>query len=467
MLFNSLDFLIFFITVFVVQLVLPHRSRNVFILAASYFFYACWDWRFLGLMLLSTLIDFYCSHGIAESDRPEVRKCLLVCSVVANLTILGFFKYFGFFMESMDALCRQIGLSTASPHLDIVLPVGISFYTFQTMSYTIDVYRRDLKRLSGFIDFALYVSFFPQLVAGPIERGARLAPQIEEGRFTSWAGIQDGTWLILKGLFKKAVIADNLAVMVQHTFAPESASSGPQLLLGTYAFAFQIYGDFSGYTDIARGVARILGYDLMLNFVRPYLATSPNDFWKRWHISLSGWLRDYLYIPLGGSRCSRWLTTRNLFITMLLGGLWHGPAWHFVAWGAYHGALLALWHRKGKTVAPSFGTLRWLFHVIVMFHLTCVGWMIFRVDSLGQLLNLFEKFWTGWSWSTGVAESVWVLAILVIPLMLVHVMQEAYGDSDVLRKLSVVPRTLTYAGTVFGILALGSFGGREFIYFQF
>ena len=466
MLFNSFDFLIFFSLVLAVQFVLPHRPRNIFLLAASYFFYGCWDWRFLGLMLLSTVIDFFCSKAIADSTDQTHRRRLLFISVAANLTILGFFKYFNFFADSLNALAAGTGLTLSSWTLNIVLPVGISFYTFQTMSYTIDVYRGHMKRLAGFLDFALYVAFFPQLVAGPIERGSRLAPQIEEGRRTTWVGLQDGSWLILKGLLKKAVIADNMAPIVDRVFGA-AVPTGPEVLLGVYAFAFQIYGDFAGYTDIARGVGRMLGYDLMLNFKLPYMATSPGDFWQRWHISLSSWLRDYLYIPLGGNRISSFITTRNLMLTMLLGGLWHGAAWNFVLWGAYHGALLILFRRFVGPQTLQFGTVKWWLRVVFMFHLTCLGWMIFRVESVGQLVQLITALGSGWVLTESVAQTCWMLMLLCLPLMLVHLLEEQTGDLDVVRGLSLVPRSLAYATAMTSILILGSFGGREFLYFQF
>jgi D-alanyl-lipoteichoic acid acyltransferase DltB (MBOAT superfamily) len=466
MIFSSFDFLIFFATVFAVQLFLPHRPRNIFLLAASYLFYGCWDWRFLGLMLLSTIIDFACSHGIAESTDQKYRKRLLLVSVAANLIILGFFKYFNFFADSLQTLASYGGVSLSPFTLNIVLPVGISFYTFQTMSYTIDVYRGDLKRLGGFLDFALYVAFFPQLVAGPIERGSRLAPQIEEGRRTTWAGIQDGSWLVLKGLFKKTVIADNMAPIVDQVFSSANPT-GPEVLLGIYAFAFQIYGDFAGYTDMARGVARMMGYDLMLNFRLPYLATSPSDFWQRWHISLSSWLRDYLYIPLGGNRGSSLFTMRNLLLTMLLGGLWHGARWNFLLWGAYHGIILIAFRWLVSAKEPDFGTLRWWCRIGAMFHLTCIGWLFFRIESLSQLRYLTRSLSDGWSMTESVAQMGWTLSLLCLPLMLVHLLEEKTGDLDVLRGLSLVPRTCVYSAAMLSILTLGSFGGRDFIYFQF
>ncbi|EMI17894.1 membrane bound O-acyl transferase MBOAT family protein [Rhodopirellula maiorica SM1] len=465
MFFNSFDFLLFFVVVFALQLALPHRPRNAFLLLASYFFYGCWDWRFLGLILLSTVVDYVCSHGIAKSRDSTRRKQLLAFSIVVNLSILGFFKYFNFFADTFNAIATSSGLAFSSWTLNIVLPVGISFFTFQTMSYTIDVYRRDLKPLTSFIDFALYVAFFPQLVAGPIERGTRLAPQIKEGRRTTWTGVQDGSWLVVKGLFKKTVIADNMAPIVDQVFNNPSAT-GPEVLLAVYAFAFQIYGDFSGYTDIARGIGRMLGYDLMLNFRLPYLATSPSDFWGRWHISLSTWLRDYVYIPLGGNRIGSFNTIRNLMLTMVLGGLWHGAAWTFVLWGVFHGALLILFRTFVSGPEPKFATAHWWIRVAIMFHLTCLGWMIFRVESLGQLAHLFAAMDT-WIVTEQSAHICWMLTLLCLPLILVHLLEEKSKDLDFIRGLSLFPRTITYSTAMASILLLGSFGGREFIYFQF
>ena len=469
MLFNSFDFLIFFLVVFAVQLVLPHRPRNLFLLAASYFFYGCWDWRFLGLMAVSTIIDYFCSHGIVAAKDSTTRKRLVAISVVCNLSILGFFKYFNFFADSLRQLAQSGGFELSPFTLQIVLPVGISFYTFQTMSYTIDVYRGHVERLDRFLDFALYVAFFPQLVAGPIERGSRLAPQISEGRRTTWEGFHSGIWLILKGLFKKAVIADNLAVIVNQMFALDNPSSA-QVMIGVYAFAFQIYGDFSGYTDIARGVGRMMGYDLTLNFRLPYFATNPSEFWQRWHISLSTWLRDYLYIPLGGNRISSLVTYRNLLLTMLLGGLWHGAAWTFVIWGAFHGLIL-IGHRLLTQVIPlteSFARRTHVLRVIAMFHLTCLGWLIFRAESVHQLQNMLASlFELDFSLTIADAQHAWLLAILCVPLIGLQLAQECTKNLNFVTKLSVLPRAVVYASVIIALATLGSFGQQEFIYFQF
>jgi D-alanyl-lipoteichoic acid acyltransferase DltB (MBOAT superfamily) len=467
--FTSIDFLIFFIICWLIQRILPHRPRNLFLLATSYFFYGCWDWRFLSLIFLSTALDYVCSHRIARSSDPSIRNWYLTLSCVANLGLLGFFKYFNFFIDSATTLLHSAGYSGPDLHLNIVLPVGISFYTFQTMSYTIDVYRRDLTPLDNFIDFALYVAFFPQLVAGPIERGASLAPQMLRKKVASWEEIQTGTWLCTKGIFKKAVIADNMASIVNDVFGGSVSPSGTAVLLGLYAFAFQIYGDFAGYSDIARGTARMMGYELMLNFRLPYFATTPSEFWQRWHISLSSWLRDYLYIPLGGNRGGLGMTYRNLLLTMLLGGLWHGAAWTFVLWGAFHGTLLVIQRLVLPGVDSRLTTSaagRWL-QRLVMFHLICIGWLFFRAESVNQVLYFFQQLMTHWTWNQELAQIGWQIVLLCGPLMAVQAVEESTGDLNIIPHLTLIPRTLAYLVVLIMIMTLGSFGSHEFIYFQF
>ncbi|QEF99485.1 Peptidoglycan O-acetyltransferase [Stieleria maiorica] len=468
MLFNSFDFFGFFVVVFLVQLVLPHRARNLFLLATSYFFYACWDWRFVGLMAASTVIDYVCSHKIHRSETTAWKRRFLSISLIANLSILGFFKYAGFFVDSWIALAASQGIELSTRTWNIILPVGISFYTFQTMSYTWDVYRGEMRPLKRFSDFALYVAFFPQLVAGPIERGKHLSPQIESGPRTSWQGVRSGVWMVTKGLFKKAVIADNLAPIVADSFGSESPHS-LQVLIGVYAFAFQIYGDFSGYTDIARGVARMMGYALSLNFRLPYFATNPSEFWKRWHVSLSSFLRDYLYIPLGGNRAGTLRTYRNLLVTMLLGGLWHGAAWNFVIWGFYHGVLLILYERLSRTVRVSDAWLNRIYPIrlMVMFHLTCVGWLIFRAESTIELQTLFAGLFHYRPVSLEDCQAAWKLVLLAGPLLVLQAAKEYTKCLNFVPNLSPVPRLAICAGCVVAILTLGSFGKQEFIYFQF
>ena len=472
MLFNSWAFAAFFPVVLAAYWLLARRLplQNLLLLAASYYFYGCWDVRFLFLAIFSSILDYYCAlmiddgrvrassrlsgtvllllsafflvtvqwHAVAlgPSWSPAVersrllgdrigwnvfygtlaalavanaayplftrleesarRKAFIGLSVVGQLAILGFFKYFNFFASSFRGLAQStFGVTPGDVTLDVVLPVGISFYTFQTMSYTIDVYRRRMPACRSLLDFSAFVSFFPQLVAGPIERAHHMLPQFQRTRRPpDRAEIGEGAWLIAWGLYKKMVVADNMATLVNTTFAPydrlTSAAvvphDGLRLLLAVYAFAIQIYCDFSGYSDIARGTARLLGFDIMVNFNLPYFARSPSDFWRRWHISLSSWLRDYLYISLGGNRAGVAAMYRNLMLTMLLGGLWHGASWTFVLWGAYHGALLVIYRviggRFGDRELPGWVAV---LQGLLMFHLTCLGWLLFRAKNLATI----------------------------------------------------------------------------------
>ena len=472
MLFNTLEFAVFFVLVWAVYLALSQRAQNRWLLLASYAFYGAWDWRFLGLIALSTGVDYAIGLALGRNDVPRARRRLLLASLVLNLGLLGVFKYAGFFAASFAALAGAVGWQVQPWVLDVVLPVGISFYTFQTLSYTIDVYRRQLEPVRDPLDFALFVAFFPQLVAGPIERACRLLPQIAAPRRLGWEALGSGAWLVLSGLFKKVVVADNLGHLVDGVYVNPGAHGGLAVTLATWAFAWQIYCDFSGYSDMARGLARLLGFELMLNFELPYLATSPADFWRRWHISLSTWLRDYLYIPLGGNRGGGLLTLRNLALTMLLGGLWHGAAWTYVLWGAYQGALLIA-HRllrpRLARIAPASDTGRaawWTLRVAVMFQLACLGWMIFRADSLTALGELLSRLGAGWELS---AVQAWLLplAVLVLPLALFQLAQRWRGDLDLVLRWPVPLRALTYATLFYAIVLLGEDFGAPFLYFQF
>ncbi|MCC6142692.1 MAG: MBOAT family protein, partial [Candidatus Hydrogenedentes bacterium] len=315
MIFNSLEFVVFFLIVYGLYIILTHRAQNVMLLVASYIFYAWWDWRFTLLIFLTTFVDYHCARNIAATDDPRRRKWFLTISMVTDLGILGFFKYFNFFTESAVELLDKVGFHADPITLQIILPVGISFYTFQSMSYTLDVYRGELTPAKTLANYALFVSFYPQLVAGPIERAKHLLPQMENPRTITYADMREGAWLILFGFFKKVVVADNFAVIANEIFNHPGHYHGFAVLLGVYAFAWQIYGDFSGYSNIARGTARLMGVDIMVNFRMPYFASNPQEFWRRWHISLSTWLRDYLYIPLGGNRGGEGKTYRNLMTT--------------------------------------------------------------------------------------------------------------------------------------------------------
>ena len=354
------------------------RLQNRLLLVASYLFYGTWDWRFLSLIWISTIIDYFAASRI-ESSPVRAKKLWLLLSMVVNLGLLGFFKYFGFFATGFQDMFATVGINLSLPALQIVLPVGISFYTFQTMSYTIDVYRGVTRPVRNFLDFALYVAFFPKLVAGPIERSSRLMPQILKPRQRNGSDFAEGLYLVILGMFKKVVIADNMALIANAVFnSSYQELTGFECLIGVYAFAFQIYGDFSGYSAIARGVARWLGFDLMVNFRMPYFAISPKDFWSRWHISLSTWLRDYLYVPLGGNRGGKLFTYRNLMLTMLLGGLWHGAGWTFIAWGAMHGVMLVIFRELSRhwnvDDASTRSFLANFAQGFVTFQLVCITW---------------------------------------------------------------------------------------------
>lgn len=471
MIFNSLEFVAFFVVVYGGYALLRKRGQNVLLLVGSYFFYGWWDYRFLSLIVASTLIDFVVGRRLPHVEAPRARKLLVTVSIAANLGLLGFFKYFNFFAESLSVVLAQVGLDPGRAVLDIVLPVGISFYTFQTLSYTIDIYRRQLEPTDSLLDFAVFVAFFPQLVAGPIERAARLLPQIRRPRVIEYAMVREGCWLVLLGYFKKVVVADNLSEISGRVFQDPEGAHGLFVLTGVLAFAWQIYADFSGYSDIARGIARLMGFELMRNFRMPYFAVNPRDFWRRWHISLSTWLRDYLYVPLGGSRGGTQRTYRNLVITMLLGGLWHGAAWNFVAWGLFHGTILCL-HRL---IAPGLARLwaavrlpavvRTALTMTAFFGLTCVGWLLFAITDLGHVLVLAENLVSGTT--PGGRVELLTVVVLATPLLLLDVAQERADDELVVKSWPRPMRFATYMVLLSLILLWGAPGGQEFIYFQF
>jgi D-alanyl-lipoteichoic acid acyltransferase DltB (MBOAT superfamily) len=429
MLFNSWLFPPFLLLVLALYRVLPARAQNAMLLVASYAFYACWDWRFLGLLLISTTCDWLLARAIRREPSREAARRWVACSVGVNLVFLGFFKYFNFFIDSANTLLSGLGLGAWDVQLRVILPVGISFYTFQSISYIVDVYRGEVEPTRNPIDFALFVAFFPHMVAGPIMRSRDLLPQFLRQRHTTPLQIREGLWLVLLGFFKKMVIGDNLAPIVDRAFSGGD-QSGATVLLGVYAFAFQIYCDFSGYTDIARGVAKFLGVELMVNFDRPYLARNPSEFWRRWHISLSTWLRDYLYVPLGGNRGGRLKTYQNLMVTMILGGLWHGAAWNFILWGIYQGLLL-IGHRlivldlKLWTAPGRLGG--WLSR-LVMFHAVCYGWLLFRARSVDQIWSMTKSLGSG-AWFSSMTPSGSVVIVLVTVMALAG-LETWTGNSD-------------------------------------
>ena len=408
MLFNSLEFLLFLPTIFAAYWILnlctdrPRglQAQNLLLLFASYVFYGWWDWRFLGLIAFSTMMDWLVGlkiHAANQNEQPEnknhrspIARCWLFLSLFVNLGLLGYFKYANFFIESWVDAWGSIGVTMNASSLQIILPVGISFYTFQTLSYSIDIYRRQLEPTTNFLNFAAFVSFFPQLVAGPIERAKALLPQVENRRTFDYELAASGVQLILWGMFKKVVVADTAALYVNDIFNNVDEHIGPRLIFGAVCFAFQIYGDFSGYSDIAIGTARLFGIRLMTNFKAPYFSRDIAEFWRRWHISLSTWFRDYLYIPLGGSRVGKWKAVRNTFVIFLVSGFWHGANWTFVAWGFIHAMLflpLLLLGTNRRHMGDS-GQRRWLpsaqelGRMAVTFLLVTVAWVFFRAPSI-------------------------------------------------------------------------------------
>ncbi|MEZ7979597.1 MAG: MBOAT family protein [Myxococcota bacterium] len=475
MLFNSLTYLAFFFVTVMLHFALPHRFRWMLLLAASYGFYASWNAFYLVLIVGSTLVDFTVGRrlGLAASDRE--RRALVVASLVANLGLLFVFKYWNFFGTSANQLAEIFGLPFVVPSLNVLLPVGISFYTFQTLSYTLDIYRGDAKPEPHLGRFAVYVAFFPQLVAGPIERASRLLPQMSQEHSFDVSRIRSGLELILWGLFKKVVIADRVSLYVDAVYNNVGDHTGSSYLIATYLFAIQIYCDFSAYSDIAIGSAKVLGFDLMENFRRPYFSQSMTEFWRRWHISLSTWLRDYLYIPLGGNRGGAARTYLNLGITMLLGGIWHGASWNFVIWGAYHGILLAL----SRSTLPVRDRVYEALHVprfivapirmLITFHLVCLGWIFFRAATLSDSVQIITGIPDLFAGKPYLDPSIFAHGAVGISILLfAQVIQERFGPiRDLLNAGPPVLRWAVLYLLIFLIITLGVDGGSQFIYFQF
>ncbi|MCC7407270.1 MAG: MBOAT family protein [Phycisphaeraceae bacterium] len=474
MLFNTWEFGFFFLVVFLLYHLLGMRGQNVLLLMASYIFYGAWDWRFLSLLWISTVVD-YTVALFMPSASPRRRKLLLLVSLFSNLGILGFFKYFNFFVDSAVVLLESVGFEAHMPVLSIVLPVGISFYTFQTMAYTIDVYRGRMEPTRDPLVFGLYVAFFPQLVAGPIERAQHLIPQFTRPRLADAHMLASGALLILIGLVRKVAIADVVAGEVDAVFANPGALSAPMLVRGVFLFALQIYGDFAGYSDIARGTSRMLGVELMENFNHPYFSTNITVFWRRWHISLSTWLRDYLYIPLGGNRGPTWFVYRNLMLTMLLGGLWHGAAWTFVVWGGIHGLALVihkLYLRDKKCPdvprlesAGDWGraAIAWL----ITFPIVLLTWVFFRATNLGNAFDVLRGILTLRD-ITAISPRDLVLPMGMTALLLfIDIPQFLRRDHTVMLSWPWVVRGLVYTGMILLLILIRVEDDVPFIYFQF
>ncbi|MEZ4759568.1 MAG: MBOAT family O-acyltransferase [Flavobacteriales bacterium] len=481
MLFNSIDFAVFLPLVFLIHWGLGRsfRAQNAFLLLASMVFYGWWDWRYLGLVGFSALVDYVVGLRLFRTAGSGRRKLWLALSLTSNLGLLGFFKYFDFFLSSFNEAFTLLGRPLDFGTLGIVLPVGISFYTFQTLSYTIDIYRRQLEPVRDPVAFGAFILFFPQLVAGPIERAANLLPQFMGPRTFAIGKARDGLRQVLWGLFKKVVIADTCAQYVNLVYADPEAHAGSTLLLATVLFAFQIYGDFSGYSDIAIGTARLLGFDLMRNFAYPYFSRDIGEFWRRWHISLSTWFRDYLYIPLGGSRGSRAMQVRNALIVFTVSGFWHGANWTFLAWGLLNGLyfvplVLARGRGTGSAIVaqgrpfPSGTELRGM---ATTFLLTVLAWVAFRADSLGDALTIYGTMASSSLFEFPLVRDPRGMAIAGSCIAFMLLLEWWNRERQYGLQLDAVTarpvRLLCYYATVFMLFAFAPMDSGQFIYFQF
>jgi len=502
MLFNSITFFVFLSIVFPLYLLLPHRLQNRMLLLASYIYYGWWDWRLCSLLIMSTGVNYYCGiHIYNNLNTVQKAKRWKLAAIIFNLTLLGIFRYLNFFTAELVNTLRQLGLDWHFESLNIILPIGISFYTFQALSYSFDIYRKELKPTKNIWDFALFISFFPQLLAGPIERAKNLIPQIIQKRTLSIEQFYHGCYLVFWGLFKKVCIADSIAVFVTPVFNQWQVGtySWVEIIAAVVFFGIQIYCDFSGYSDIARGVANLMGFNLMLNFNLPYFSKSPSEFWRRWHISLSTWFRDYVYIPLGGSRPSKesskelsiskwihskWLNPcifRNIMITFALSGLWHGANWTFIVWGVYNGLLL-IFHKIYTDLLGAYGFYKqWrqsriykLIATTVTFIFICYGWLIFRADNLTQAWQmtntLFKESGAISHHFYGISNKLSIVLSLISVSLLLIIQCFQYVRNDLMwmynQKYWVI-RGLFYFILICLLIIGASFHAKEFIYFQF
>lgn len=471
MLFTSIEFAIFLPIVFTLYwIAAKHRKTQLaIILVSSYVFYAWWDWRFLGLIVFSSLVDFLIGLAIGKESSQKRQKVLLSISLMTNLGLLGIFKYYNFFLESFTEAFSLFGQNVSVSRLDIILPVGISFYTFQTLSYTIDVYRGKLEPTKDILAFFSFVSFFPQLVAGPIERASHLLSQFVTPRRFDYAFAVSGVRIFIWGFFKKVVIADNAASLVDPIFSNYADQSSLALVFGAILFAFQIYGDFSGYSDMAIGLSRILGFDLMLNFRFPYIAQNINDFWKRWHISLSSWFRDYLYIPLGGSHGTSLFALRNVMIVFIVSGFWHGANWTFMIWGLIHGLMyIPLFLKKSKQNLTVHKPIRRLPNILTTFFVVCVAWIFFRSESLNDAMGYIYGMASNSGSSNLILASNQRVLVLVVVFIASLVMLMLEFRAEAQQKSEVLLPSYALGLVVMAIAFFGAFNNPEdFIYFQF
>lgn len=477
MLFNSIEFIIFLPIVFIIYWFFLKNEivyQNILLLIASYIFYGWWDWRFLSLIIFSSFVDFFVARQIEISSTKRHRKMLLIISIIVNIGFLGVFKYFNFFVDSFVNAFDTVGIHFDSLTLNIILPVGISFYTFQTLSYTIDVFRKKLKPTNDILAFFAFVAFFPQLVAGPIERARNLLPQFYVKRKFDIVKAADGMRQILWGLFKKVIIADNCAVIVDEIFSNYEIYPGSTLFLGAFYFAFQIYGDFSGYSDIAIGTARLFGFNLMRNFAYPYFSRDIAEFWRRWHISLSTWFRDYLYIPLGGSKGSNLFKIRNVILIFVVSGFWHGANWTFIIWGLLNGLyflplmLLKVNRNNLGDIAENklFPTVKELFQILITFFITILAWIFFRSDNVYSAIQYISGIFSKSIFTMPNTNQLKILPVVFIFIIIEWISRNKQHALEV----DNLPKHYRWSlYLIFGFLVLLSFNNspKTFIYFQF
>ena len=478
MLFNSINFAIFLPIVFTLYWFVTNKNlklQNALLLVSSYFFYACWDWRFMFLLMFSTLLDYFTGLKMQDAENKKIKKFWFWLSVIINLGFLGVFKYYNFFAESFAEFISNFGLKVNPSTLNIILPVGISFYTFHGLSYVIDIYKDRIKAERNFVDYAVFVSFFPLLVAGPIERATHLLPQIKKKRTFDYTKAVDGLRQILWGLFKKIVIADNCAEYANQIFNNSADQSGSTLVLGAIFFTFQIYGDFSGYSDIALGTARLFGIDLLRNFAFPYFSRDIAEFWRRWHISLSSWFKDYLYIPLGGSKGGNWMRIRNTFIIFVVSGFWHGANWTFIVWGALNAlfimpSIIMKTNRNNLEIVAQgklLPTIKEFFQMALTFALAVFAWIFFRAENMTHAISYISGIFSKSLLSIPTIRPS-NLIILIIIFMIIEWLgrQEQYAIAKLGLKWK---KPLRYAFYYAIIIAIFWFSGKEqqFIYFQF
>ncbi|WP_210151476.1 MBOAT family O-acyltransferase [Chryseobacterium scophthalmum] len=482
MLFNSIGFVIFLPVVFLLYWFLTNKNlklQNILLLLSSYFFYACWDWRFLFLLMFSTLLDYFTGLKMQDANNQKRKRFWFWLSVAVNLGFLGIFKYYNFFVESFAETISYVGLQVNPWTLKVILPVGISFYTFHGLSYVIDIYKGRIKAESNVVDYAVFVSFFPLLVAGPIERATHLLPQIKKRRTFDYIKAVDGLKQILWGLFKKIVIADNCAEFANQIFNNSADQSGSNLALGAIFFAFQIYGDFSGYSDIAIGTARLFGIDLLRNFAFPYFSRDIAEFWRRWHISLSSWFKDYLYIPLGGSKGGNWMRIRNTFIIFIVSGFWHGANWTFIVWGALNAlfilpSIIMKTNRNNlETVAQGnlLPTVKEFFQMTITFTLAVFAWIFFRAENITHALSYISGIFSKSLFSIPTITPHFPVLIIIILIIIFTIIEwlgreQQYAIAILGTKWK---SSLRYAMYYAIIIAIFWFAGKDqqFIYFQF